>query len=278
MNFSQIMDSDLQHDETILHAMLLSMKSGSDLVVGSRYINGGTAGDGFSSSNIRRWGSVVATKLAYKALRINLADPMSGFFMIRRDKFDKLAPNLSLDGFKLLFDIASYAEDFKVIEIPYSFRGRIHGESKLDALVTFEYLGLLVSKLSGGIVSLRFVLFAVTGGSGLIIHLLALSILTSFFALEFLYSQAISTICAMTWNYFVNNQLTFRDRRLKGLPFVKGLVIFYATCSIGAMANIGIASWLFGHDNGAIISGLSGALLGALFNYLIASIFIWKAK
>ena len=126
-----VIDADLQHDETQLSKMLALLQGGEfDLVVGSRYIEGGSA-DSFNRQ--RAGASALATEVAKRVLRVKIADPMSGFFMIRRDRFEQLAPQLSTQGFKILLDIVATARgSLRVKEIPYSFGSRLHGESKLE--------------------------------------------------------------------------------------------------------------------------------------------------
>ena len=105
--FAAVIDADLQHDETQLPKMLALLQGGeADLVVGSRYIEGGSA-DSFNKQ--RAGASALATEVAKRVLRVKIADPMSGFFMIRRDRFEQLAPQLSTQGFKILLDIVATA-------------------------------------------------------------------------------------------------------------------------------------------------------------------------
>ena len=168
-----VMDADLQHDETLLPRMLASLEQGADLVVGTRFAAGGTALGGLS--RLRHWGSQLATAAARRILGVHLSDPMSGFFMMRRELFEAMAPRLSTQGFKVLLDIvASSRQPLRIVELPFEFRPRRHGQSKLDSLIVLEYLGLLLAKLSRDWLSLRFVLFALVGASGLFVHLFAL--------------------------------------------------------------------------------------------------------
>ncbi|WP_370678313.1 glycosyltransferase family 2 protein [Pleomorphomonas sp. PLEO] len=270
-----VMDADLQHDETILPAMLSAIRNGADLVVGSRYVEGGSSSSGLSL--IRQWGSETATALAKRFLRIELSDPMSGFFMIRREKVEAIASVLSSDGFKILLDIvASTPERLNTVEIPFTFRERKAGESKLGTLVTAEYLGLLFSKISGGLFPVRFLMFLAVGASGIVVHLATLKITTLAFALTFSWAQFAATMVAMTWNFVLNNQLTYRDRRLSGLQFIFGLVIFYAVCSLGTLANVGVASWIYGFGPNQMLAGLAGAILGSVFNYAASSVLTWR--
>ena len=152
----------------------------------------------------------------------------------------------------------------------------------MDSLVFWEYLLLLWETKFGKIVPARFVSFCTIGGSGVIIHLVILYILTSLH-FSFLYSQSIATLTAMTSNFFLNNVLTYRDRRKKGISAFKALILFYMTCGLGAVANVGIANSLYiGKINEVsfswYISGIIGALVGAIWNFLMSSLITWRTK
>jgi dolichol-phosphate mannosyltransferase len=269
-----VMDADLQHDETLLPRMLASLDQGADLAVGTRFAAGGTAHGGLS--RLRHWGSQLATAAARRFLGVRLSDPMTGFFMMRRELFDALAPRLSTQGFKVLLDIvASSRQPLRIVELPFEFRPRRHGQSKLDSLIVLEYLGLLLAKLSGDWLSLRFVLFALVGASGLIVHLWALR-QGLVLGLDFDWAQTLAAYVAMTSNFALNNQLTYRDRRLRGLSALKGLLIFYAVCSVGTVANVGVANWVYGSRPSWWLAGTAGAVMGVVFNYAASSMFTWR--
>ena len=270
-----VMDADLQHDENLLPRMLATLKKGdTDLVVGSRYIAGGNA-KAFSKS--RGMMSKAAGSLARMLTRIELTDPMSGFFMMRRDRFDPLAPSLSTNGFKILLDIVLTAKGgLRIVEEPYVFGSRTYGESKLDAQVGLDFLGLLLTKLTGGAVTPRFLSYALVGSIGLFVHLAALRL--SLFSFTFPESQAIATFVAMTGNFILNNSLTFRDGRLTGFAFVRGLLGFYAISSVGALTNVGVASWFYAYQPTWWLAGLAGALMGVVWNYSMSTLFVWRRK
>src|SRR6202453_3613651 len=231
-----IIDADLQHDETQLPKMLALLQDGAaELVVGSRYVEGGSA-DSFNKQ--RAGASALATEVAKRVLRVKIADPMSGFFMIRRDRFEQLAPQLSTQGFKILLDIVATARgDLRIVEIPYGFGSRLHGESKLDSMVALDFLGLVLAKLTHDVASLRFLLFATVGSIGLLVHLVALYAALEIFHAPFAGAQACGALCAMTSNFILNNFLTYRDQRLKGFAILRGLLLFYLVCSVGLFAN-----------------------------------------
>ena len=270
-----VIDADLQHDEKLLPRMLATLKlDGLDIVVGSRYVAGGAIGDWDKGRAVM---SSIATRLARLVVAAEIADPMSGFFMLSRRAFERTARRLSGNGFKILLDLfASAPTPYRFKELPYVFGQRIHGESKLDSLVIWEYLMLLLDKRVGRWVPVRFVLFAAIGGSGVIVHLAALRLALIY--LNFPVAQALGTVCAMTTNFLFNNMLTYRDQRLYGLKLINGLLSFYAVCSIGAVANVGIASAVFGEHYSWWISGLAGSAVGVVWNYAASSVFTWRRR
>ncbi|HEY2591273.1 MAG TPA: glycosyltransferase family 2 protein [Steroidobacteraceae bacterium] len=272
-----VMDGDLQHDESVLPAMIDKVRAhGLDLAIGSRYTAGGSTGEWTGS---RKWMSRFATRLARGLTPQDLSDPMSGFFVVRSSLVRETARRLSGYGYKILLDlIASAGRPLKHAEIPYVFRERSHGESKLDSLVMWEYLMLLADKRFGHIVPPRLVSFALVGGSGVAVHFAVLSGLYLGLAIKFPIAQAAAALAAMTSNFFLNNLLTYRDRRLRGLGVLRGLASFYVVCSLGALANIGIASYAFAQRAEWAVSALAGIVVGTLWNYLATARFTWRAS
>ena len=272
-----VIDADLQHDETQLPKMLELLQGGEfDLVIGSRYIEGGSA-DSFNRH--RAGASALATELAKRVLRVDVADPMSGFFMIRRDRFEELAPQLSTQGFKILLDVVATAHGaLRVKEIPYTFGARLHGESKLDSMVALDFLGLVLAKLTHDVVSLRFLLFAMVGSLGLVVHLAALYAALEIFRIPFAEAQACGALCAMTSNFILNNFLTYRDQRLKGFAILRGLLLFYLVCSVGLFANVGVAFSVYDQQPIWWLAGAAGALMGVVWNYAMSGLFVWRRR
>jgi dolichol-phosphate mannosyltransferase len=272
-----VIDADLQHDETQLPKMLALLQAGeADLVVGSRYIEGGSA-DSFDRQ--RAGFSMLATSVAKKLLRVEIADPMSGFFMIRRDRFEQLAPELSTQGFKILLDVVATARgSLRIKEIPFTFGSRLHGESKLDSMVALDFLGLVLAKLTGDVVSLRFLLFAMVGSLGLFVHLAALFVALEVFNVPFPEAQACGALMAMTSNFMLNNFLTYRDQRLKGFGILRGLLLFYLVCSVGLVANVGVAFSVYDQEPIWWLAGAAGALMGVVWNYAMSGLFVWRKR
>jgi len=269
-----VMDADLQHDEDLLLDMLQHLRSGrADLAVASRYLQGGSAA-GLSKNRSRasRWSNALVRLL----LGIDLTDPMSGYFMIRRGAFEALAPNLSSQGFKILLDVLATGRDsLRTIELPTIFRERRYGESKLDSKIALDFAALVMAKLTNDAISVRFLMFGLVGLSGVGIHMAILS-LALFTGVAFAVAQSIAAICAMSWNFVLNNLFTYRDQRLSGWRFLTGLIRFDLICAIGAVANVGLAIFIYSGTHIWWLAGLGGVLIGAVWNYAVTSAFVWR--
>ncbi len=272
-----VMDADLQHDERLLPQMLerLRCSAGLDIVIGSRFVDGGSAG-GLSRERASK--SKLAARLSQGLIAAELKDPMSGFFMLRIDVLREVLPSLSAVGFKLLLDIfASARRPLAFEELPYHFRERASGASKLDRAIALEYLILLYDKAFGRFVPTRFALFAAIGGLGVGVHFAILTFLFKALGEGFGTSQTIATLGAMTFNFFLNNALTYRDKQLRGRRrLFLGWLSFCLVCGIGAAANVGVSTFLFEYQ-GALwtLSALAGVLVGAVWNFALSSRFTW---
>lgn len=270
-----VIDADCQHDETVLPRMLEVLKSAeAEVVIGSRYVDGGGIGS-WKQSRARM--SRFATCLSRAVIKHDLSDPMSGFFALRREVLERAVRKLSSVGFKILLDIiASSPKPPRVKELPYEFRNRHAGESKLDGQAVWGYLMLLADKFLGGIVPVRFLSFVLIGGVGVFVHLAVLAVLFRGGSLSFTLSQAMAAAIAMTSNFTLNNALTYRDMRLRGRMWVTGLVSFMLTCSFGALANVGTASFLFRRHTFWVLSALTGIVVGTVWNYAMTATYTWE--
>jgi dolichol-phosphate mannosyltransferase len=222
-------------------------------------------------------------------LRARVSDPVSGFFMVRREVVEDAAPRLSTTGFKILFDlIASTRQPLRILELPYQFRERAEGASKLDHRVVLEYLGLLIAKATNDLVSPRFILFGLVGGSGFFVQYgvtKALGLMDprfgaealSIFGLSFLFRDAIGAGVAMTSNYVLNNFLTYRDRRKKGLAFLTGYLQFCLACSAGLAVNLGVGALVrrFLGSHADLLATAAGVGVGAVWNYVSTAFAVW---
>jgi dolichol-phosphate mannosyltransferase len=272
--FVAVMDGDLQHDEALLPRMLEVLRAGdAELVVASRYV--GAAAPVEALNPIRRLGSRFANWLGRLVLRQELTDPVSGFFMIRRERVEEVAPRLTTVGFKVLFDlIASQQRPIRIAELPYVFRERVAGGSKLDRRMVIDYLGLLLHKLTGGLVPTRALMFGLVGASGVAVQLLAVKgFLVA--GLAFTAAQFAGSMVAMTSNYLINNEVTYRDRRKTGWSLIVGYLKFCALCSIGLAANVAVASKVFQYSHIWWLASGAGAGFGALWNYVSTAAAVW---
>jgi dolichol-phosphate mannosyltransferase len=272
-----VMDADLQHDEGILPSLYEQIQTnGADVAIGTRYSEGGSIGEW---DERRASFSRLATRASNLVLKQPVSDPMSGFFMLRREVVENCVTKLSAVGFKILLDIlASTKTPLKIAEVPYTFRDRHAGESKLDEMVVWEYGMLLADKTIGRFLPVRFVMFSLIGGLGVFVHLAILTVLFNALTLGFTLAQSIATGTAMVFNFAINNVLTYRDRRLRGWSWLKGLLTFMAACSIGAMANVGIARYLFVNKTQWVLAALAGVMVGAVWNYAVTQLYTWSKK
>ncbi|MFD1611293.1 glycosyltransferase [Sphingomonas tabacisoli] len=272
-----VMDADLQHDPAVLIRLENALKADPelDLAIASRFVEGGGTGD-WESERVAK--SETASRIAQLVLKAELTDPLSGFFMIRAKRFRELAPRLSGIGFKILLDLLTTARrPLRFAEVPLQFHRREVGESKLDHVVAMEFLVALYDRMFGRIIPTRFAMFALIGVIGVAVHLSLLWLFFGLLGAEFVVGQITATMGAMTFNFFLNNALTYRDRRLHGTrALLRGWLSFCAVCSIGAVANIGIAAFLFEERYAyATASALAGVLVAAVWNYALSSRFTW---
>ncbi|MCF8708549.1 glycosyltransferase family 2 protein [Rhizorhapis sp. SPR117] len=272
-----VVDGDMQHDESVLPRMIAKILSDeADLVIGTRYAGEGSMGDlDAKRASLSR----AATWLTNTVIRTQVSDPMSGFFAVSRKAFEAALPNLSNVGFKIMLDLlASAPQPLRTAEIAYTFRPREAGESKLDAKVGQEFLVLLLEKIFGHILPVRFLMFAAVGSLGLLVHLAVLGLTLNVGGQDFRYAQTLAVVVAMTFNFIVNNALTYRDMQLRGWQFIRGLATFYAVCAVGAIGNVGVGEIVYDSSRMWVLAGIAGAAIGVVWNYATSSVLTWKRK
>ncbi|WP_115367436.1 glycosyltransferase [Alteripontixanthobacter maritimus] len=274
--FVAVMDADHQHDPQLLDAMLRKVRDGeAEVAVASRFVEGASA-DGLADAH-RETGSRLANDLARRLTGVSLTDPLSGYFLMRTGTFRTLVPKLSGIGFKILLDILAAApEPMRVVEVPLNFAHRRSGDSKLDRAVAFEFLVGLYDRLLGKLVPTRFALFGTVGAVGIAVHMAILAVLLGGVTATFWKAQAIATFGAMSFNFWLNNWLTYRDQRLRGpAALLRGWMGFCATCSVGAFANVAVATLLEGRGVVWVLAALAGIVVGSVWNYALSSRFVW---
>ena len=254
-----VIDGDLQHDETLLPAMAEALRSGrGDLAVGTRFATAEGLASGLSW--IRVLGSRAATWAGRRVLRVDMSDPVSGFFMVRRELVERVAPKLSHQGFKILFDIvASQPTPPRVVELPYAFAERVSGDSKLDSRVVIDYAGLLLSKLSGGVLAPSVFAFGLMALSGIAANLAMLALAMAL-GEGFAVSQTVAALAVLVGAVAIDAALTRAGGRaiLRRIPL--GLV--------GVLANVAVADLAYRQGAAWWLAGFAGALVGAMWTYV----------
>jgi dolichol-phosphate mannosyltransferase len=267
-----VMDADLPHDETRLAEMLQILRRGdADLVIGTPDATEIVAQRDAGLVPMRR----LAAALGRRAARVTVSDPNSGFFVLRRNVIEQSVRKLSGVGFHLLLDIlASCPTPPTVVEIRDTCRPRAAGDS--DSVAIWESGLLLADKAVGRYIPVRLVSFAFVGAVGVLVHFGVLTLLLKGLDVTFAMGQTTATVVAMVFNFAANNAVTYRDRRLRGFSWVSGLMSFMASCSLGALSNVGVATYLFQNQTPWQLAALAGILVGAAWNYAITQLYTWK--
>jgi dolichol-phosphate mannosyltransferase len=273
-----VMDADMQHDEAILPQMLAKVRDEHfDIAIGSRNVGNGSMGAAFSKSRVLL--SNAGRQLSQIVCGIKIQDPMSGYFLFEREFAEGAVRRMSGYSFKILVDMISASPVTpKWIEVPYTFRGRLYGESKLDPNTLLEFAILLVHKAIRGVLPVRFVLFSLVGAFGAMVHLIVMAALYRSGRTSFGEAQMIATVCAIASNFWLNNQFTFRERRLKGIRILTGAITFLLICSAGALASFALAQWLFVRGGPWYLAGLAGTVIAAVWNFGVSSVITWPER
>ncbi len=283
-----VMDADHQHDPALLPGMLAAIESGNhDLAYASRFAEGASTEEWGRPDRVKA--SNLANRIANKVTGVELSDPMSGYFMLRTEVLRADAHRLSGVGFKILLDILATVEaPLRIKEFPMNFAARAEGESKLDRTVVFEFLVGLYDKWLGRIIPTRFALFGTVGALGVFVQLGVLWIMLHLvFGERFVYgnwdesttfnvANTVAAVVAMTFNFVLNNELTYSDKRLRGLgPVLKGWAQFALTCSLGLLTNVGSAAVLKGMGINDVVAVIAGIVLGSVWNFALSNKFVW---
>ncbi|MFN4239472.1 MAG: glycosyltransferase family 2 protein [Erythrobacter cryptus] len=271
-----VMDADHQHDPALLPLMLAALEAGeAEICVASRFAEGASTARWAAPERERL--SSLANGLARRLTGVALSDPMSGYFMLPAATARALAPRLSGIGFKILLDLLATSDRaLAVKEFPLDFAARREGESKLDRAILFDFLAGLYDKTFGKVIPTRFALFGTVGALGVVVHFIVLSSLLFLVGHRFALAQTAAVLVAMSFNFWLNNWLTYRDQRLRGAwALLRGWAGFIATCAVGAFANVAVATFLEGRGLFWALAALAGILVGSVWNYALSSRFVW---
>ena len=255
------------HDAALLAAMLDRLRGGGGVVVANR-----RPADPRTGAARALW----PAKIVQKMLGADLHDPMSRFFMIQRNAFEDLVPALSSQSISILLDLLLAARGrLRVAELPCATSGGSE-PGALDPAMALEFAGLVAARLTHDTVSIRFLMFCLVGLTGVGIHMAILRLGLLNAGLPFTAAQTAAAIGAMAWNFTLNNLFTYYDQRLVGRAFLSGLIRFQLICAIGAISNIGVASFIYNGEHNWWVAGIGGVLTGAVWNYAVTSVFVWR--
>jgi dolichol-phosphate mannosyltransferase len=283
-----VMDADHQHDPALLAGMLEAIEGGDyDLAYASRFAEGASTEAWGRPDRVKASG--LANTIARRVTGVELSDPMSGYFMLRSETVRADAHRLSGVGFKILLDIlATVDAPLRVKEVPMHFAARAEGESKLDRTVVFEFLVGLYDKWLGRFIPTRFALFGTVGAMGVLVQLGVLWLVQkAVFGEKFIYghwpkevnfiaANTIAALVAMSFNFVLNNELTYADKRLRGFgQLLKGWAQFALTCSLGLLTNVGSAAALQRMGFHEFVAAIVGIVLGSVWNFALSSRFVW---
>ncbi|EPG66558.1 GtrA-like protein [Leptospira wolffii serovar Khorat str. Khorat-H2] len=291
--FFLVMDADLQHDESILPEMIRELENGADVAVGTRYANGGSTG---KWNWIRKFLSVVANAFAKFLLPIRISDPMSGFFAIRREVFFKSGEKINPGGFKILLElIGRYEGDLKIKEVPFHFRRRLHGETKLNNSIARSFLVSVLDLRFGKWVSSTFLLYSIVGISGVLVNLFGFvlfeslgikDVSTGFEILPLFPASVFFGIeLSIVSNFILNNYFTFYETRYEKWAAIRGFVIFSGVSALGILVQLGIFQLLFHkflprlgvpqNFEARLLSDLTAIAVAMFTNYFLNSNITW---
>lgn len=283
-----VMDSDLQHDESVIPRMVQELQN-AEIVVGSRMAESGSYGE---MSWIRKMMSLAATMMAKIMLPVGVSDPMSGFFGVRRETFEQIADRLNPKGFKILLEILARAKGREVREVGYRFRNRMHGQTKLDGAVIMQYVFALVEIRLGRTLSTTFFRYALIGSAGVLVNLLGQFLATALFGLEYQRGTLLRPSLAVLigfelsvyFNYMANNSWTFKDRKRTGFTSnLAGFGKFHVVALYGFLIQVSVWNLLLAVTPDQIpaqAASYGANLIGILFatvnNYYLNKNFTWE--
>ncbi len=298
-------DADLSHDPTKIGSFLQQIESGSDMVLGSRYIKGGGIPQNWPL--IRKLLSVVGNAAINIILfDFSLRDWTTGYRAIKREVVEKIVPELDHNAFKgytwqIGFLIKSRQSGFKVSEIPFIFRDREKGKSKLGPEFIVNTLKYILKVRINSIVTSRIFKFVVVGGIGAFVQLTSLIVwrktvspaLTLGFITPFQIAFFLSIETAIISNFILSNIWTFADRKLKprdvpkkfltfnltsgGSILIQQIVALVGENTLGLFPLFTLPLAQITLDTGTLYA-VTGILIGMFWNFFAYSRIIWRKQ
>jgi dolichol-phosphate mannosyltransferase len=291
-----VIDADLQHDPAILPEMIGVLASGTvDVCVGSRATEGGGYGDWSAARRLVSW---VATLIAKVLLRVPVSDPMSGYFAITRAGYEQTASQINARGFKILLEFVGRNRSLRVAEVPYEFRNRVHGETKLNRSVIRSYL-LAVSELwLGRQIDPVFLLYVLVGIVGLVVNSVAFALAEAAGfplwttglnkAIDPIYTSFLFSVQLTIFVLFVlNNEFTFWEDRYRGWKLLPAFLAYEVVSIIGTLVHVAVFTFLqntgfllsvVGAGPARVVHNLTGAVLALIVNWFLNTTYVWKRR
>jgi len=270
-----VMDADLQHPPQVIPELFRAVEKGADVAVGSRYVKGGgCVGWGITRKIVSRVAGLIAHMFLPQTRSVH--DPMSGLFMLRKKVVE--GADLTPTGYKILLEILVKGKYRKLVEVPFCFRVRQEGKSKLGAKQQIDYLKHVYSLMRRRQELLRFCTFCLVGGSGVLVNMGLLWVLTEIAGLYYLLSSAIGIETSIITNFTLNNFFTFHDRRSPGFKiFLKRLLKFNTVSLGGLILNMSVL-WFLTSVVGFhyLVSNLFGIAAATLWNYVANLLWTWR--
>ncbi|MEN6611444.1 MAG: glycosyltransferase family 2 protein [Methanoregulaceae archaeon] len=269
-----VMDADLSHPPDLLPKMLEEIRTGNDLVIGSRYMEGGKIGEWPLKRKIISKGATFLGRLLFPEVH----DPVSGFFAVRKSVVENA--ELRPSGYKILLEVLGKGSWEKEKEIPMEFVDRVTGSSKLKIRTILEYLGqvanIVVYSRSHHESKvwhewLKLVKFGCVGATGILVNMGMLFVLSEFFNIYYLFSSAIAIELSIITNFILNDFWTFKDEKSRKLPHRTHRLLSYNLVSIGGMA-INMGSLVFFTEVVGInylVSNLIGIFIAFSWNFVV---------
>jgi dolichol-phosphate mannosyltransferase len=270
-----VMDADLQHPPEINADLLKAIEDGADMAVASRYIEGGGCPNWGLTRRIISKGALSLAHVFLPTSR-KVKDPMSGFFMFRREKITGVV--FKPIGYKILLEMLVMGKFEKVVEVPFIFEDRSSGRSKMKARQQIEYLRHIFSLMRRKGELVRFFKFLGVGLSGVVVNEGILWLLTELTGMKYYVSSVFAIEASIISNFILNDRFTFYDRHTgRTGSFFKRLLKFNLTCAAGAVIQYGILIVLTEVAGlNYLLSNLIGILIAFIWNYVLSLIWTWK--
>lgn len=269
-----VMDADLQHPPEMLSEMLMAINYGADIVIPSRFIPGGDDGGLNFFRKVISFTARYLGKIVLKSVR-KINDPTGGFFMFRRDVIKNI--ELRPVGWKILIEILVRGKYSSVFEIPYKFKARAAGESKMSITEQWNYVRHIIRLAIECPRERRFYAFSLIGFSGVFVNMFVYWLLIARFSFAVAAAGIMSALTAMIINFILNDFITWPDIEVSSKSV--RLVKYVVTSTIGIMINIMILSFLYYiFKLNYMLSNLAGIVVSLFWNYTINNKWTWGIK